>query len=289
MENVLSLFGGIEVGRLSLKNNGIKIKKYYSSEIDEDAISVVKKNHDDIIHVGNVKNLKGSDFKGIDLLMGGSPCQGFSMAGKQLNFNDPRSKLFFEFVRLKNEIKPKFFFFENVKMNKLFADEISRLLGVGHIPVNSNVFSCQFRQRFYWTNIPFPEIPKENKLVIKDILEKTNNEPNKELSNKPIILHNIYPSKGLNGNIYSIYGKSKPLMAGTGKLGRSSSSNSPKILCDNDKGWRSLSVLECERVMGLPDGYTNCLKPSHSFKCIGNSWEVNTISHFFSGLKIFNF
>jgi site-specific DNA-cytosine methylase len=98
-------------------------------------------------------------------------------------------------------------------------------------------------------------------------------------------LDNIYPSKGLNGNIYSIYGKSKPLMAGAGKLGRSSSSNSPKILWDNEKGWRSLNVTECERIMGLPDGYTNCLKPSHSFKCIGNSWEVNTINHFFSGLK----
>jgi DNA-cytosine methyltransferase len=127
--NVLSTFGGIEVGRLSLKNNNIKVNKYFSSEIDEDAILVTNKNHSDIIHMGDVTKLKSSDFPKIDLLIGGSPCQGFSMAGKQLNFNDSRSKLFFEFVRLKEELNPKYFFLENVKMNKIFANQISKLLG----------------------------------------------------------------------------------------------------------------------------------------------------------------
>lgn len=282
--NVLSLFGGIEVGRLSLKNNNISVEKYYTSEIDEDAIAISNLNHDDLIHVGDVTKLKGSDFPNIDLLIGGSPCQGFSMAGKKLNFDDPRSKLFFEFLRLKNEINPPFFFFENVYMKKEFQEKISELLGCEPVYVNSNIMSVQFRQRLYWTNIKFPPLPEKNDKVLKDILITPNDEVERELSNKPIVLHNIYPSKSLNGNIYSVYGKSKPLMSGTGKLGRSSSSNAPKILFNNEKGWRSLSVVECERIMGLPDNYTKCVLPSHAFKCIGNAWEANTITHFFKGL-----
>lgn len=286
MNNVLSLFGGIEVGRFALKNNKIKINKYYSSEIDEDAIAVANKNHKDLIQVGDVTKLKGEDFQDIDLLIGGSPCQGFSFAGKQLNFEDPRSKLFFEFLRLKNEINPKYFFLENVNMNKKFHTKISELMGCEPVNVNCSSFGAQFRKRLYWTNIPYPKLPEKNPTVIKDIIDGENGEKERELSlEKPIILYNIYPSKGVNGNIYSVYGKSKPLMAGTGKLGRSSSSNAPKIIWDNEKGWRSLSVNECERLMGLPDNYTNCINASRAFKCLGNAWELNTITHFFKGLK----
>ena len=284
--NVLSTFGGMEVGRFALKNNNIKIDNYYTSEIDEDAIAVANKNHNDLIHVGDITKLKGSDFKDIDLLIGGSPCQGFSFAGKQLNFEDPRSILFFEFLRLKNEIKPKYFFFENVYMNIKYQEKISELLGCEPVLVNSFTFGAQFRKRLYWTNIPYPELPTENSTVLKDILIETSIEGERELSlEKPIMLYNIYPSKGVNGNIYSAYGKSKPLMAGTGKLGRSSSSNAPKITWDNEKGWRSLTVNECERLMGLPDNYTDCVNASRAFKCLGNGWELNTITHFFKGLK----
>ena len=122
---VLSLFDGIACGYEALQRAGIPIDVYYASEIDKYAIQIAQKNHPDIIQLGDVCNIRGEDFKDIDLIMGGSPCQGFSIAGKMLNFNDPRSKLFFEFVRLVKEIKPKYFLLENVKMKKERIDIIS--------------------------------------------------------------------------------------------------------------------------------------------------------------------
>lgn len=122
---VLSLFDGIACGYEALQRAGIPIDVYYASEIDKYAIQIAQKNHPDIIQLGDVCNIRREDVKDIDLIIGGSPCQGFSRAGKMLNFNDPRSKLFFEFVRLVKEIKPKYFLLENVKMKKERIDIIS--------------------------------------------------------------------------------------------------------------------------------------------------------------------
>ena len=122
--NVLSLFDGMSCGQIALKNLGVKVDNYYASEIDKYAIKIAKKNFPDMIHVGDVTQVESKHFGAdgfdtkIDLIMGGSPCQGFSRAGKNLNFDDPRSKLFFEFVRLVKELKPKYFLLENVKMTK---------------------------------------------------------------------------------------------------------------------------------------------------------------------------
>ena len=135
--NVLSLFDGISVGKLALKELGIDIENYYASEIDKYAIAVSKYNFPDIIQLGDVRNIKAKDLPKIDLLIGGSPCQGFSFAGKMLNFEDPRSKLFFEFVRLLNELKPKYFLLENVKMKKEWEDIITKQIGVKPIKINN--------------------------------------------------------------------------------------------------------------------------------------------------------
>ena len=128
--NVLSLFDGISCGQAALERAGINVDKYFSSEIDEYAIRVTQNNYPNTFQVGDVTKLIPSGFPKIDLIIGGSPCQGFSFAGKQLNFEDPRSKLFFEFVRLVKELKPKYFLLENVKMKQEFQDIISELLGV---------------------------------------------------------------------------------------------------------------------------------------------------------------
>lgn len=170
---VLSLFDGISTGRLALERAGIPVEKYYSSEIDKYAIQVSAKNYPDIIRLGDCTKIDFTQYAGeVDLVIGGSPCQGFSFAGKQLNFDDPRSKLFFEFVRAVREIKPKYFLLENVKMKKEFQDVISEQLGVKPIEINSALVSAQNRRRLYWTNIPINSMPEDKHIMLKDIVHE---------------------------------------------------------------------------------------------------------------------
>ena len=153
--NVLSCFDGMSCLQIALEKTGIKVNKYFASEIDKYAIKVTQSNYPNTIQVGSVEFVTKEMLNNkIDFLAGGSPCQGFSFAGKQLNFEDPRSKLFFEFVRLKNELKPKYFFLENVKMKKEHQDVISKYMGCEPIIVNSALVSAQNRVRLYWTNLP---------------------------------------------------------------------------------------------------------------------------------------
>lgn len=169
--NILSLFDGMSCGRIALEKAGIKIDNYFASEIDKYAIQIAKKNYSDTKHIGSVVDVKASDLPRIDLLIGGSPCQGFSFAGKQLNFEDERSKLFFEYVRLLEECKPKYFLLENVKMKKEYQDVITKYLGVEPIKINSALVSAQNRERLYWTNIPNIAQPEDLEILLKDILE----------------------------------------------------------------------------------------------------------------------
>ena len=169
--NILSLFDGMSCGRLALDRLGIKVDKYYASEIDKYAIQVSSANYPDIIQIGDVCDVKGEDYPDIDLVLAGSPCQGFSFAGNQLAFDDPRSALFFEFVRILKEVKPKYFLLENVKMKKEFLDVISEHVGVEPILINSALVSAQNRLRYYWTNIPGVEQPEDRGIVLRDILE----------------------------------------------------------------------------------------------------------------------
>lgn len=181
---VLSLFDGMSCGQLAFQKLGIKVKKYYACEIDKHAIAVTQHNFPTTIQLGDVTKVFAKDLPKIDLLIGGSPCQGFSFAGKQLAFDDSRSKLFFEFVRLKNECNPTYFMLENVKMKREFELVISQYLGVAPIEINSALLSAQNRVRLYWTNIanePYglfgdmqctiPQ-PKDKGILLKDILEQ---------------------------------------------------------------------------------------------------------------------
>jgi len=178
--NVLSLFDGMSCGQIALRKLGIPVKNYFASEIDKFAIKVAKANFPDMVHLGDVQNVKTSgqhlldEFDcghKIDLLIGGSPCQGFSFAGKQLNFDDPRSQLFFEYIRLLKALKPKYFMLENVRMSKQSQQIITDYLGVEPIEINSNLVSAQNRRRLYWTNIPVDGLPEDKGTVLADILE----------------------------------------------------------------------------------------------------------------------
>lgn len=169
--SVLSLFDGISCGQIALNRVGIEYDNYFASEIDREAIKVTMKNYPNTIQLGDVREIKAENLPKIDLLIGGSPCQGFSFAGKQLNFDDPRSKLFFEYVRLKNELNPKYFLLENVKMKKEYQDIISSYLVVQPIMINSNLVSAQNRVRYYWTNIPVKGLPNDKSILLKDITE----------------------------------------------------------------------------------------------------------------------
>lgn len=174
--NVLSLFDGISCGMLALQRANIPIDNYYASEICSDAIKISEHHHKNIIRLGDVTKWKewDIDWKSIDLLIGGSPCQGFSSAGKRLNFNDPRSKLFFVYLDILNHIKSVNedvkFLLENVKMNKTIESHISELLGCKPVMINSALVSAQNRVRYYWANFPIT-IPNDLGIKVSDIYE----------------------------------------------------------------------------------------------------------------------
>ena len=302
--NVLSLFDGISCGQIALERQGFDIDNYFASEIDKYAMQITMANYPNTKQLGDVRNVTAEILPNIDLLIGGSPCQGFSFAGAGLNFEDERSKLFFEFVRLKNELKPKYFLLENVKMKQEFQDIISEQLGVKPIMINSSLVSAQNRERLYWTNIPVIGQPNDKGILLKDIIEDgeclkdksqtilatlyKENAKSMIKRNKQglLILKNIYPKKGQNGNIYSIFGKCKTLSAGVGIKGNGiGSSNAPKIESINADGWRKLSPLECERLQTVPDGYTKYVSDTQRYKALGNGWTVDVISFIFSFLR----
>ena len=306
--NVLSLFDGISCGQIALEKVGIEVENYFASEIDKYAMQITMANYPNTKQLGDVRNVTAKNLPNIDLLIGGSPCQGFSFAGAGLNFEDERSKLFFEFVRLKNELKPKYFLLENVKMKQEFQDIISEQLGVKPIMINSSLVSAQNRERLYWTNIPVIGQPNDKGILLKDIIEDgeclkdksqtilatlyKENAKSMIKRNKQglLILKNIYPKKGQNGNVYSIFGKCKTLSAGVGIKGNGiGSSNAPKIESINSDGWRKLSPLECERLQTVPDGYTKYVSDTQRYKALGNGWTVDVISFIFSFLRGENF
>jgi len=178
---VLSLFDGMRCGMIALERAGVVVDKYYASEIDKYALRVADANYPNAINLGDVTKWRewNIDWSSIDLLIGGSPCQGFSFAGKQLAFNDPRSALFFEYLNILNHIKvvnPNVkFLLENVKMKKEHLDVISSMLGVEPVFINSALVSAQNRQRYYWANWEFVE-PEDKKVTWGDIRERGVNE-----------------------------------------------------------------------------------------------------------------
>lgn len=294
--NVLSLFDGISCGRVALERAGIEVDNYYASEVDKNAIAITQRNYPDTIQLGDVKTVNIKDLKHISLLIGGSPCQGFSIAGNQLNFNDPRSALFFDYWRILKELNPKYFLLENVKMKKEFQDIISQHLGVEPIEINSGLVSAQSRKRLYWTNIPGITQPIDKKIMLNEILEDEVDEKFYISTDKAIQICDIEAKKGKiayigtdsQGNrIYSIHDKSVTISALGGGWGAKTGlywipcitpdrvnkrQNGQRFKPSNAKFYtltaqdnhgvlahgqiRKLTPIECERLQTLSDNYT---------------------------------
>lgn len=268
---VISLFDGISCGRVALERCGFKVDVYDAYEIDKDTIKISLKNYPDIRQHGSVVGADFTQFKGYDLLIGGSPCQGFSFAGERLNFEDERSVLFFEFVRALKEIEPKYFLFENVKMPKKFEKVITEHLGVEPVLINSNLVSAQNRQRLYWTNIPDITVPEDRGILLKDILEDDKGSYPLSKRHYDAFLKS-YPSWKES----PLEGKSKPILASYYRQ----PPYCPYVKSDfTESGYRRLTPVECERLQTLPDNYTEGVSDSARYKMIGNGWTVDVISH----------
>lgn len=281
--NVLSLFDGISCGHIALDKAGIPINKYYASEIDKYAIKVTNKNYPDTINLGDVTKVNGELFtEKIDLLIGGSPCQGFSQAGKMKNFDDPRSKLFWEYVRILHDVKPKYFLLENVVMKQEWQDIISEALGVKPIMIDSSLTSAATRKRLYWTNIPGISQPEDLGITFGDIRER--NVPEGSI---------YYTDKGLDWirRHEKRTGKTLRIIEDLDKMQMLEASMYKKYSSqrffgiEDTHGLRYITVTECERCMNVPDGYTDCCSNTQRYKQLGNGWEVNTITHICGALK----
>jgi hypothetical protein len=287
--NVLSLFDGISCGMIALQRSGIIVDNYYSSEIDKFAISISKMNYPNIIQLGDVINWKDwkIDWKSIDLLIGGSPCQGFSSSGKELNFNDHRSKLFFEFSNILNHIKTSNpnvkFMLENVKMKKEWADVITKYLGVNYIEINSKYFSAQNRVRYYWCN--FDILPYTDKnILLKDIVEDDYIHSAAKRT-RPIVKENYRKSLCLEVN-----GIEKSMCLVTVNLNNLLSPLPKGKYIDvgkNNYPYRVMTTTEMEKLQTVPNGYVGNINNNKAAKVLGNGWNVDTIAHIFSSLKNF--
>lgn len=307
--NVISLFDGMACGLEALKRAEIKVDNYFASEIDKYAIKIAKKNHPEIKHLGNMEFWEGwisVKNTNIDLIIGGSPCQGFSFAGKQLNFDDPRSKLFFVFVDILNFFKKKNpnikFLLENVKMKKEYQNIITDNLGVEPVLINSALVSAQNRNRLYWCNWQ-AEQPQDKGILLKDIIDdgyvdrnksfrldsnyfKTSNtSPDRYLrkSGRQIVFKKNYLQYDVSGKGH--YSQDQRAYYKEGKHGALTSNRCEskiKVLLDRDgMEIRKLSPIECERLQTLPDNYTEGVSNTQRYKMIGNGWTVDVVVHLF--------
>ena len=301
------MFDGMSCGQLALKKAGVKVKTYHASEIDKWAIKVTKKNFPCTFQMGDITKLEDwrleyiRDEIGLDLVIGGSPCQGFSFAGNQLNFEDPRSKLFFDFVRVLKILKPKYFLLENVRMKKESQDIISEYLGVEPVAINSNLVSAQNRHRLYWTNIPF-DMPEDKGIILADILEDGVTDREKS--------HCLDANYFKGGNLKSYFEKHRRQLVFTsgafrgrynsegkteqklelrydGKTNSLTTVQKDNVAVDlKELTWRKLSVKECERLQTVPDGYTEGVSNTQRYKMLGNGWTVDVIAHIFKGITV---
>jgi len=300
--NVLSLFDGMSCGQIALNRANIQYNNYFASEIDKNAIKVTQHHYPNTVQLGDVTKIEFIASK-IDLLIGGSPCQSFSFAGKQLNFDDPRGKLFFEFVRLKNELQPKYFLLENVVMKKEYQDVITQYLGVEPIKINSSLVSAQNRVRLYWTNIPNVKEPEDRNISLSDILEddsiinpgairgrrlnkatiigrRLNPDGKRKDYDKDIPITQCLEVRATNTNKSNcLTTVDKDNVLTTMPIGRHPNAFKDKL------PFRYYTLKEYERLQTIPENYTSVVSTSQAKKMIGNAWTVDVISHIFSYLK----
>jgi DNA-cytosine methyltransferase len=294
--NVLSLFDGMSCGQIALNKVGIEYENYFASEIDKYAILVTQKNYPNTKQIGSVIDVKGINLPKIDLMFGGSPCQNLSNVnvysdGKGLNGS--KSGLFWEFVRVLREVRPTYFLLENVgSANKEDIEIIDKELGVKGKRYNSKNLVPQYRNRIYWTNIPFDENYSKEQLSMKSILENYVDDKY-YISEK---MRDYIMSAGTggwqSGKLEIDLDLARPLTATMHKMHRADTDNYVTGLSPIGKtNIRKLTPLECERLQSVPDGYTNGISDTQRYMMLGNGWTVDVIAHIFSslkGAKIFN-
>ena len=303
--NVLSLFDGISVARQAFHNVDIPINKYYCCEIDKYAIQVSKKNWKDNIHFGSVIDFSNTSLD-IDFLIGGSPCQDLSIAKKgRKGLDGDRSGLFWEYVRIKDLIKPKYFILENVaSMAKKDRDIITKAMGVEPIMFNASLVSAQCRKRLFWTNIKF-DLPEDKGILLKDILQEDGEVDERMITKgKSYVLTAIYSGADAKNSIQrkqrtmvvrivnrklDANGVRKDKQKDLEYTTQIEPNLNDKSNClttvqkDNliytERNIRKLTPIECERLQSLPDNYTDCVSNSQRYKCLGNAFNCAVIEH----------
>ena len=260
--NVLSLFDGISVARVALDIAGFDVKNYYSAEIDAHAIRVSSKNYPLIKRLGSVCDVSLNTFEPIDLLIGGSPCQDLSIAKKdRKGLDGNRSGLFWDYVRIRDLVKPNWFILENVaSMPQKDKDIITKAMGVEPVMFNASLVSAQTRKRLFWTNIKF-DLPADRGIVLKDILEQ-NAEVDERMVNKDKKAYTLTARYAGAQEKNSVEKKQRTMVVDTETF-----------------NIRKFTPIECERLQSLPDNYTEGVSNTQRYKCLGNAFNAEVIAH----------
>jgi DNA (cytosine-5)-methyltransferase 3A len=275
--NVLSLFDGISCGQIALNRANISYDNYYASEIKPHAIKCTLDNYPNTIQLGGILNLKGSDLPKIDLFIGGSPCKGISRLNKnQEGLEHSESRLFWEYIRLLDEVKPKYYLLENTHGNKEATNTITETLGIKPISINSKLVSAQNRPRYYWTNIPDIKQPLDKGITTNDIFDYSG------------VLADECRVKWLNSesgkkSIKNGYTKVNPYPK-SGCLTALGHKKWNENYLYRDGVYRYLSQTEIEKLQTLPVGYTKILSYDEAYDCIGDGWTVDVIFHIFKNI-----
>lgn len=275
IKNVLSLFDGMSCGQIALGRAGIEYDNYYASEIKEHAIKVTQHNYPETIQVGDVTKLSSVDLPEIDLLIGGSPCQDFSVGNlERRGLKGDKSKLFYEYLRLLNQLKPTHFLLENVRMTDESRDALSEYLGVEPIFIDSIDFCYQTRKRYYWTNIPVGEWKPKN--VNFQDYKDTDYEYCKKFKVKKT------PSRVAMwvGKCPNVTNRSY-INCLTTKQDRRNNAG----LIEFEDFCRYLTRREMELAQTVPVGYTDCVSIRQAEDLLGDGWTVDVIAHIFNGMK----
>jgi len=307
--NILSLFDGMSCGQQALERSGVWVDNYFASEIDKYAIKVTQVNYPRTKQLGSVIDVDGYSLPNIDLLLGGSPCQSFSFAGKRKGMStkdeqeiltldhylelksegfefEGQSYLFWEYMRLLKEVNPKYFLLENVMMGEKWEKILSKAIGVNPIQINSSLVSAQSRRRLYWTNIGmipgglFGDLqsiiqqPKDKGILLKDIIEE-DVDYKYYLKDDSFVFDRIKNDHPFTPRIPKVNEKSNCLMIGGS--GCNDLINNSKI--------RRLTPVECERLQTVKENYTNFVSDTQRHKMLGNGWTVDVISHILNYMK----
>jgi len=297
--NCVSVCDGISCGQIALERAGIEVENYYASEIKENAIKVTQHNYPKTIQLGDLREVDPKKLPKIELLIGGTPCQDLSRASSiRSGLKGKKSSLFWEYVRLLEELKPKYFLFENVGMEPRQEAIITKALGTYPVKINSGLVSGQSRDRLYWTNIgqhyhslfsdricAIPQ-PKDKKIKLQDVLEKgwTNREKSQALltsEGRPYTNMRLLFRRYYEINFTTLVFKSKEIYEECCKQYQDPNS---KIFTKENV--RYLTSVEMERLQTIPEGYTSVVSRDHAGWLIADGWTVDVIAHILSYLKI---